>query len=219
MTLRVGTSIEKVVIVEDASEDEEADSAVHTIFEDPVDLIIAMDGFTQFAVEVEVELPDVSSMEATPPMNVTVMKFEKLQVVTPTEDVVLVEDASDDEEDPATIASVDGPTLILVEAKLEEPPDDLLLEALPPPDDTILPLSLRTPPSTITPRRKRKSYDKSSLRRSAHLAQRNILRNLGIIGNDGKFDEDAIQGYANYLKEVLPLDLLGSLMYAKGHAF
>ncbi|OEL17333.1 hypothetical protein BAE44_0021648 [Dichanthelium oligosanthes] len=125
-----------------------------------------MDGSTHSVVEVEEGPPDDSSTEPTPPMNVTSMKFEKLQVVTPIEDVVLVEDASDDEQDPATIAAADGPTLILVEAKSKEPqpPADLLLEALPPPDDIILPLSLRMPPTTITSRHKRKSYDRSLLR-------------------------------------------------------
>ena len=66
---------------------------------------------------------------------------------------------------------------------------------------------------------RRKSFDKSSLRPSTQLAKRNILRNLGIIGNDGKLDEDAIKGYAECLKQLLPPDVLSSLVHAKGHAF
>jgi hypothetical protein len=42
---------------------------------------------------------------------------------------------------------------------------------------------------------------------------------IGIIGKDGKFDQDAIQHYADCLKELVPLDLLSSLMRAKVHAF
>lgn len=76
----------------------------------------------------------------------------------------------------------------------------------------------------MTSRCKRKSYDRTSLRRSIRLTQGNTLRRLGIIendgkfdedtiiGNDGKFDEDTIQDYADYLKELLPPDVLNSLM-------
>lgn len=45
------------------------------------------------------------------------------------------------------------------------------------------------------------------------------MRNLGIITKDGKFDQDAIQHYAYFMKELVPPDLLSSLMRAKGHAF
>ena len=55
------------------------------------------------------------------------------------------------------------------------------------------------PPSLPTTkiRRRHKSYDRSSLRRSARIANCGVLKNLGIVGNDGKFNEDAIQDYAN----------------------
>lgn len=46
-----------------------------------------------------------------------------------------------------------------------------------------------------------------------------MLKDLGIIGNDGKLNDDAIQDCADRLKELLPPDLLGPLMTLKGHAF
>ena len=55
------------------------------------------------------------------------------------------------------------------------------------------------PPSTPTTktRRRHKSYDRSSLCRSARIANHGVLKNLGIVGNDGKCNEDAIQDYAD----------------------
>ncbi|CAL5095987.1 unnamed protein product [Urochloa decumbens] len=137
-------------------------------------------------------------------MDDTTRKIEELQVVTPIGDVVLVEDASEDEEDPTGVTAIDAPTLSLDKTMTDEPQ---------PPDD---PLSLQMP---ITSRCKRKSHEISSLRRSARIAQRNTLKRLGIIGNNGKIDEDVIQEYADYLKELLPPDVLNSLMRAKGRAF
>nr|TKW29243.1 hypothetical protein SEVIR_3G383600v2 [Setaria viridis] len=159
MMLQVGTSNKEFVMVEDASEDEEANSIIDMTFEDPVDLIIAADDSTQSSVEVKSEHPDDPLMEVAFPMDVTIMKIEELQVC------------------------------------------------------------------------KRKSYDRTSLRRSIRLTQGNTLRRLGIIendgkfdedtiiGNDGEFDEDTIQDYADYLKELLPPDVLNSLMRTKGRAF
>ena len=68
-------------------------------------------------------------------------------------------------------------------------------------------------------RRRHKSYDRSSLRRSARIANCGVLKNLGIVGNDGKFNEDAIQDYADCLKELLPPDVHKLLMCLKGRAF
>jgi hypothetical protein len=76
-----------------------------------------------------------------------------------------------------------------------------------------------SPPSTKTTTRRRKSYDRSSLRRSARLAQRNVLKDLGIIGGDRKFNEEAIQRYADHLWDLLPPELLKPLMSLRGHAF
>ncbi|CAL4957144.1 unnamed protein product [Urochloa decumbens] len=197
----------EVVMVKDASEDEETDSVIEMSFEDPVDLVIATDDFTKSSVEVKVERSDNPLMEIAFPMDDTTRKIEELQVVTPIGDVVLVEDASEDEEDPTAVTAIDAPTLSLVKTMIDEPQ---------PPDD---PLSLVTPSVTRTSRCKRKSYDISSLRRSARIAQRNTLKRLGIIGNNGKIDEDVIQEYADYLKELLPPDVLNSLMRAKGRAF
>ncbi|CAL5060110.1 unnamed protein product [Urochloa decumbens] len=197
--LQVATSIEDVVIVEDASDDEEASLAMDPTVGDVVELFIGSDGSAQ--CEVEAERPDDPPMEAPFLTYVAATKIEEPRVVTPVEDIVLVEDASDVDEDAAASNVVDCPTLSLVDATIEEP------------------LSPRPQLMTTTTRHKRKSFDRTSLRRSACLAQRNTLRNLGIIGHDGKFDEDVIQGYANYLKEVLPPDLLSSLMLVKGRVF
>ncbi|CAO2208423.1 unnamed protein product [Urochloa humidicola] len=205
--LHACTTDMEVVMVEDAYEDEEADSVIDMSFEDPIDFIIAKDDFIQSSVEVKVERSDNPLMEIAFPMDDTTRKIEELQVVTPIEDVVLVEDASDDEEDPTAVIAIDAPTLSLIKTMTDEPQ---------PPDD---PLSLQTPYVTITSRHKRKSYDISSLRLSARIAQHNTLKRLGIIGNNGKIDEDDIQEYADYLKELLPPDVLNSLMRAKGRAF
>jgi hypothetical protein len=63
------------------------------------------------------------------------------------------------------------------------------------------------PPSIVIPiatskvRRRCKHYDKSSVRQSARLTQRKALKDLGIIANDGKLNEDAIQDCADILKD------------------
>ena len=71
----------------------------------------------------------------------------------------------------------------------------------------------------MTTRRRRKSYDKSSLRQSVCLARRSVLNDLGIIGKDGKLNDDALQDVVDCLKELLPPDLLKSLTSLKGPAF
>ena len=47
------------------------------------------------------------------------------------------------------------------------------------------PMHARSPLTTAA-RRRRKSYDRSSLRQSAHLTQRSVLKDLGIVGNERK---------------------------------
>lgn len=42
---------------------------------------------------------------------------------------------------------------------------------------------------------------------------------MGIITNDGKLNENAIQEYAKCMKELLPPDFLESLMHTEGRAF
>lgn len=106
MVLQVATYVEDVVMVEEASENEEAGSVMDLTFGDPVDLVIASDGSTQCGVEAK-----RPPMEAAFPIDVTATKIEELQVVTSIENVVIVEDASNDEEDPTAIAVVDCPTL------------------------------------------------------------------------------------------------------------
>ena len=46
-----------------------------------------------------------------------------------------------------------------------------------------------------------------------------MLKDLGIVGNDGKLNEDAMQYYAERLKKVVLSDLLKPLLGLKGRAF
>jgi hypothetical protein len=46
-----------------------------------------------------------------------------------------------------------------------------------------------------------------------------VLKSLGIIGRNGKLSENAMQDIVDHLKNLLPSDLLKSLMDLKGHAF
>ena len=64
-----------------------------------------------------------------------------------------------------------------------------------------------------------KSFNRSSLPRSARLAQRKVLKDLGIIRDDGKHDEDAIQDCIDCLNELVPPNLLKSIMCLKGRDF
>ncbi|CAL5055637.1 unnamed protein product [Urochloa decumbens] len=164
------------------------------------------------------------------------------QVETSIEDVIVVEDASDDDlansdtdmplEDP--IDGTNSFSSFIVEAMEEEPQAQLHLETPLPSNVTVLEnknlthspvyLSPPTEPQTTPPmvaivRGRHKSSGQSSLRRSARLAQRRILKNLGIMGNDGKLNDAAIQDCADSLKELLPPDVLKSLMGMKGRAF
>ncbi|CAL4970217.1 unnamed protein product [Urochloa decumbens] len=155
------------------------------------------------------------------------------------EDIVVVEDASDDEkvildasvtvEDPIFLITIeDSPTYSMVEAKAKEAPTigDPPIEVLSSSstkgncEDLGCPLvhPPLSPPSTLA-RRRCKSYDRSSLRRSARLAQRSVLKDLGILGNDGKLNENVIQNYADHLKKLLSPEDLKPLMDLKGHAF
>ena len=104
----------------------------------------------------------------------------------------------------------------------EDPPIEAMspLVATPRKDEDLACPSMHPPsPLTTRTRCRRKSYDRSSLRRSARLAQRGVLKDLGIDGNDGKLNEDVVQIYAEHLKELLPSDLLKPLMELKGCAF
>ena len=67
--------------------------------------------------------------------------------------------------------------------------------------------------------RRRKSFDRQTLRQSVCLAQCGVLKDLGIDGKDGQLNEDAMQDVVDCLKELLPSDLLKSLRSLKGHAF
>ena len=46
-----------------------------------------------------------------------------------------------------------------------------------------------------------------------------MLKDLGIVRKDGKLDDEAMQDVVDCLKELLPPDLLKSLMGLKGPAF
>jgi hypothetical protein len=66
-------------------------------------------------------------------------------------------------------------------------------------------------PSATPARRRRKPYDRASLHRSGCIVHRNVLKDLDVVGKDGKLNEGAIQDNVVCLKELLPPDLL------KGH--
>ena len=74
-------------------------------------------------------------------------------------------------------------------------------------------------PSATPARRRRKSYDRSSLHRSGHITQRNVLKDLGVARKDGKLNESAMQDIVVCLNELLQPDLLKPLMSLKGRAF
>jgi hypothetical protein len=171
MLLQVVTSIEDVVLMEDASDEEEITLVAQTTFEDPIFLTTNEDGPSHSMIEDNIEH-------------------------------VLVEDASDDEEatlvaqmtfeDPIFLTTIkDGPSLSMVEdntePRLVEDPsietmsssstkaredEDLACPPLAPPS-----------PSTTTVRHRSKSYNSSSLRRSACLAQRSVFKDMGIVGD------------------------------------
>jgi hypothetical protein len=71
----------------------------------------------------------------------------------------------------------------------------------------------------MTVRHRCKSYNSSSLRRSARLAQRGVFNDPNIVGIDGMPNESSIQACADHLKELLPPDLLKKLLSLKGCAF
>ncbi|KAG2560066.1 hypothetical protein PVAP13_8KG027200 [Panicum virgatum] len=157
MSMQGVTSFEDVVVVEDASDDEETASDVGTAIEDPIVLLLDADDCTQPTVEIKVEHNISMHVSMT---DATAMKLEELGCTR-----------------------TETPTIV-------------------------------TPLATSTARRRCKYYDKSSVRRSVRLAQRKTLKDLGIIANDGKLNEDAIQDCADILKE-LPPDLLESLANLK----
>ncbi|TVU06906.1 hypothetical protein EJB05_46942, partial [Eragrostis curvula] len=110
--------------------------------------------------------------------------------------------------------------------KTEQQTDEPTLEVASSPDVTtikdgvsVCPPDHPPSPPTNKTRRRRKSYDRSSLRQSARLAQSKVLKELSFMGNDGKLDEDRIQEYADCLKQLLPPDLLMSLMSLKDRDF
>ncbi|CAL5047255.1 unnamed protein product [Urochloa decumbens] len=162
--VEAASSIEEFVLVEDASDDEEATSDIHVAVEDPIFLITIEEGPIQSTFEIKEE-------EARLPEDPSIQEMSSVAITA---------------------------------RKGEEP--------------TCLPLCPSSP-LTTTARRRPKSYDRSSLRRSAHLAQLSVLKDLGIVGNDGKLKDDAIQEYADRLKECLPPELLKPLMGLKGRAF
>jgi len=152
------------------------------------------------------------------------------------QDIVMVEDASDKDEDEidtdkiaedpiVAITAADGSTQSIDDIRIEEPkaPND-------PPKEDVDTIDLKIEdctgppvhaPQLMTParRRRRKSYEKSSVRRSTRLAKNKVLKDLGIITNDGKLNENAILECAGCMKELSSPDLLESLMRTEGRAF
>ena len=82
-------------------------------------------------------------------------------------------------------------------------------------------MSSYTPTFTIgyTCKTSTQAYDRFWLRRSGRIAQHNVLKDLGVVGKDGKLNESAMQDIVVCLKELLPPDLLKPLMSLKGRAF
>ncbi|KXG22926.1 hypothetical protein SORBI_3008G029700 [Sorghum bicolor] len=165
-----------------------------------------------------------------------------LQTVTPIEDVVVVEDASDDEEavsqviieDPIDLITIeDNPLHSMTEVKEEaitfgDNPLHSTTEVNEEVPNCIEDPSIIAAPSSMAIAMEEndlmyintcKSYDRSSLCRSGRIAKHNVLKDLGVVGKDGKINEDAMQDIVVGLKELLPPDLLKSLMSLKGHAF
>jgi hypothetical protein len=56
-------------------------------------------------------------------------------------------------------------------------------------------------PSTTIIRRRRKSYNSLSLRRSARLAQHGVFKDLGIVGIDRKPNDSSIQAYLSAFRD------------------
>jgi hypothetical protein len=150
------------------------------------------------------------------------------EVLSSVEHVIHVEDASDDEdvsdaqvkvENPIFLITIEDGSSHLTEARVEEPQ---LVED-PPVASSLSAVVVKAPCSPIHPsspaRRQRKVYDRSSLRRSVRLAQRGVLSDLGIVGNDGKKTTRMQFRYAECLQRLLPSDLLTPLMSLKGRAF
>ena len=66
------TSFEDIVLVEDASDEEEAEIGMGVTFEDPIDIIIPLNGSSQSIDETKVEepkLPSNPSMEEPPQLD------------------------------------------------------------------------------------------------------------------------------------------------------
>jgi hypothetical protein len=179
-------------VVKDASDDEEVTLVVQSTFEDPIFLTTIKDNPSRSMVE-----------DNSKP--------------------VLVEDALVDEE--ATLA-VHGPLCMVEDNTEPRLVDDLLIEigsssstrGRKDEDLACYPLA---PPSllTTTISCQCKSYNSSSLHRSARLAQRGVFKDLDIFGIDGKHSESSIQAYEDHLNELLSPYLLKKLLSLKGRAF
>jgi hypothetical protein len=150
------------------------------------------------------------------------------QTITHVEDIVLVEDASDDEEAISQVTIEDLIFLIIIEDNTVHSMTDVKEEVFTIEDNSLhstievndeVPRliqdssinaasssmatamedndltcpSIHPPsPSTTPARRRRKSYDRASLRRSSRIAQRNMLKDLGVVGKDEKLNEGAM---------------------------
>ncbi|CAN6170070.1 unnamed protein product [Urochloa humidicola] len=219
-------------VVTSAEEGIDVATARQSITKDPKLTIISE---TVMAAKSLVTITTSCEEPKVPALDMTTERMVQ-QVDTCFEDVVLVEDASDDEEVVPTpienpiflITTEDVPILSTMVVKEEETrltDDPSTMEVTAPTITTLNGENVGCPPmlppssSSMIARRRRKSYDKTSLRRSARLAQRGVLKDLGIIGSDGNLNDDAIQDYADRLKEILPPDQLKPLARLKGRAF
>ncbi|CAL4899647.1 unnamed protein product [Urochloa decumbens] len=178
-SLQTITSIEDMVLVEDASDDEEDVSDARATVEDPIFLITIEDNSTYSMVEVKsreapmIEEPPTEVKAGEPPM-------------------------------------IEDPPIVVMSSSSTKASNG---------EDFGCPSIHAPPPPPVIARHRCKSYDRSSLRRNARLAQRSVLKDLGILGKDGKLNEKVIQEYTDRLKELLPPEDLKPLMDLKGRAF
>ncbi|CAL5065009.1 unnamed protein product [Urochloa decumbens] len=191
-SLQTITSIEDIVLVEDASDDEEDVLDALVTVEDPIFLITIEDSSTCSMVEVKAgEAPMIEVKAGEAPM-IEVKTREAPMIEVKVGEAPMIED----------------PPIEVTSSTKARNGENLGCPPIHPP----------SPPSTIA-RHRCKSYDRSSLRRSARLAQRSVLKDLGILGKDGKLNEKVIQDYVDRLKELLPPEDLKPLMVLKGRAF
>ena len=81
--LQVDTPVQDIVLVEDASSDDDADSYVSMVTEDPLLVVAVTDGSTLSTIEIKEEEPqpppDTSWLEATSPQDINNLKADNVR--------------------------------------------------------------------------------------------------------------------------------------------